>query len=152
MKLRDAWRSNDEQCADLLKAARRRTILACEIDEIDWPFAGTVNIDDGLGPYLIRAFVKPDPTATPEQLRAAVSLVAHQFGGRMDRQFREERGTFFWRSPTVKRRDLTAGEDFEVLVLLENMNAMHPECKVTKVKKEVEVYVSDCNKKDEVTA
>lgn len=96
----------------------------------------TLSINIDLGKDCIRAFIRLEENVTEDKTRIATYWLKDEFNVKVERFFRKNEGKFAWQSPSIKIND------YEIIVFIEN--AHKGKCEIKKVKKEIEVYETNC--------
>lgn len=151
MQAKPYWRSVDENEVIHAKEVAEHRVVEGLILGTDWPCVVEYSLDN-VGES--RLVLRPEHDARADALRALLAICVRLFGP-MKRFLRPETGTFAWWNGGAYGADdkrhvlsLPDGTGFRVIVIIEDMNAVSPQCTLRKVKKEVEVFEADCKGAD----
>lgn len=137
--LQKSFRTPDEDFADKQICYERNKK---HWDEIQSSFPEeiqgcTLSMDD-IGQTVIRGFIGCPENFSEEDTRKAMNWLK-TFNGKIEKNFRESEGTFYW----ISRNERTdANGKYDYLIFVEKVHPLN--CEIKKVKKEVEVYESVC--------
>ena len=134
--LTDKYLSLKSEHENMIIVIERERVLYEKVNE-SFPLDIDASISiDSMGKTLIRAFIYLPQDAKAKVTRKVIVWLKRFIGeGKVERSFRKEEGTFMWKGVINK-------DDFEEIILIENAHA--EKCTIKKVKKEVEVYETNC--------
>ncbi len=140
--LKPFFRTIEEDMEDYILSMEREKLLRHKI-ETSFPQDVDAEVSyDPIGKSCIRAFIHLDKNVSSENTEKCKHFLVSIFG-KAERDFRENTGTFMWKS----RKEIIDGEDkYEELVFIENANP--GQCKIIPVQKTVTVYETDCKPED----
>ena len=140
--LKPYFKTIEEEEADFTIIKSREKALRQSLKEV-FPEKIDAQLSLGdLGKACIRAFIYLSKDVTEKETKEAIRALLKLYK-KAERFFRENEGTFAWRSEEEKEDSFGK---YSELVFIEN--ASQQSCTIKKVKKEIEVYETDCTNKE----